>query len=158
MGTSVFVGGEFTNAANIATADRIAAYGPLTSYKPDGRIRKGTGSFVGNNVYNGTGFNQTRIGSTTPGHVITFGISGQNDSNSAERIRFAASGTVVNGYTVRYFNGSTDITSGASTPATLPVAGARRRGRVPGDGQGHGQVEAAAGSSVTRLVTVRSDW
>ena len=29
-----------------ATADRIAAFGPLTSYKPDGRIRKGSGTLV----------------------------------------------------------------------------------------------------------------
>ena len=155
VSSSLIVGGEFTNAGGVAAADRVAAFGPLTSYKPDGRIRKGTGAFVGNNIYNATGINQTRTGATTPGHVITFGISGQNDSGVADRIRFAASGTVVTGYTIKYFNGSTDITSAVNAgtyQSPLLAAG----GAFLITAKVTVKATAATGSSVTRLVTLRS--
>ncbi len=46
----------------------------------DGRIKKGTGALVGNNVYNTTGTNQTSEGAAAPGKTITFTISIQNDA------------------------------------------------------------------------------
>ena len=156
----IYIGGHFTDAGRQPDADRIvlrrgSEWIPLSPRRPDGRIRLGGGSLVGNNIYNGTGVNQTRTGSTTPGHVITFGISGQNDSNVAERIRFAASGTVVTGYTIRYFNGSTDITSAVNagtyqSPLLAPGSAFLITAKVTV------KSAAATGSSVSRLVTVRS--
>jgi hypothetical protein len=156
----IYIGGHFSDAGRQPDADRIvlrrgSEWIALSPRRPDGRIRLGGGTLVGNNIYNRTGINQTRTGSATPGHVITFGISGQNDSNVAERIRFAASGTVVNGYTIRYFNGSTDITSavnaGTYQSPLLAVGGTfliTAKVTV--------KAAAATGSSVSRLVTVRS--
>ena len=83
--SDLYVGGFFNNAAGILEADNVARWTPGSTVvrKPDGRIRLGSGAFVGNNVYNTTGANQTKKGSAPKGHSITFGISIQNDGRRA---------------------------------------------------------------------------
>jgi hypothetical protein len=154
-GTDLYVGGPFANAAGIATADRIARWALGIPRKPDGRIRRGTGEFVGNNIYNTTGANQTRTGSATPGHTITFGISIQNDSTRADRFEVKAIGTAVSSYVVKYFRGTSDITAAVvagtyQTWSLTPGAAYLITARVTV------KSEAAAGSKVARLVTITS--
>jgi CSLREA domain-containing protein len=125
------------------------------SYKPDGRIRKGSGSFVGNNIYNITGLNQTKSGTTTRGNTITFTVSVQNDATSADAFKVVPTGTNTTGYTIKYFHGTTDITSavvaGTFQTPTLPAAGKYGiKVRVTIGST------AATGSSVSRLVTITS--
>jgi len=122
--------------------------------KPDGRIRKGTGSLVGNNVYNTTGTNQTKTGSTTRGNTITFGISIQNDAGP-DSFRVQATGTSTSMYGVTYFRNSTNITAAvvAGTYSTPTLANGSTflitaKVRVNNT--------AALGSSVTRLITLTS--
>ena len=122
--------------------------------RPDGRIRRGTGVLVGDDVYNTTGVGQTRSGARPAGGTITFGVSIQNDGPS-DRFRIVARGTATPGYAVAYFRGTTDITSAvvAGTYAT-PVLAAHGtflitvRVKV--------RSSAAVGSTVTRSLTATS--
>jgi hypothetical protein len=152
-GNNLYVGGPFTDAAGIATADWIARWSLIR--KPDGRIQLGTGAFVGNNIYNTTAASQSRTGSATPGHSVTFGISIQNDGNASDRLKVKATGTAVSGYAVKYFRGTTDITAAVvagtyQTPSLATGATYLITAKVTVT------TGAAVGSSVTRLVTISS--
>ena len=151
--SGLYLGGDFTNAAGIATADYVAKWAIIR--RPDGRIRLGTGALVGDNIYNTAGGNQTRTGSATPGHAITFGISIQNDGNGSDRFTVKATGTAVAGYSVTYFRGTTDITAAVvagtyQTPLLAPAATYLITARVSVTST------AASGSSITRLVPLTS--
>jgi len=153
-GGDLYVGGGFTNAAGIPEADWIAKWTPEVN-KPDGRIRLGTGTFVGNDIYNLTAVGQSRSGSAAPGHSLTFGISIQNDGASADKFRVEAAGTAADGYSVRYFRGTTDITAAVvagtyQTWSLAPGAAYLITARVTV------QSAAAVGSMVMRLVTLTS--
>ena len=54
--------------------------------RPDGRIRRGAGPMVGNEVYNLTGAGQTRAGAARPGGRVTYTVSAQNDATFGERL------------------------------------------------------------------------
>ena len=149
------MGGNFTDVAGIATADYVAKWALGSPLKPDGRIRLGTGTLVGNNIYNTTGVNQTRSGSATPGHSITFGISIQNDGTGGDHFKVKATGIAVSGYSVKYYRGTTDITAAVvagtyQTPSLAPTATYLITARVTV------KSTAAVGSQVTRLVTLTS--
>ena len=58
-GTELFVGGFYLDADGNPTADGIAAFGPITAYQPDGRIKKGSGTQLGTGVYGIDGAGQT---------------------------------------------------------------------------------------------------
>jgi hypothetical protein len=162
-GTDLLVGGAFANAGGIAQADCIAAWGivptvvtpPAIVRKPDGRIRLGTGAYVGNNVYNATGTGQGRTGSATRGHVVTFGISIQNDGAAADKFKVKATGTATSKYTVKYYRGTTDITTKvvAGTYLTSSLAPG---GTFVITAKVTVKSTATLGSKVTRLVTLTS--
>ena len=153
--TALFVGGGFGDAAGIATADYIAKW-TLPVLKPDGRIRLGTGAYIGDNVYNTTGVNQAKTGSKAKGKTVKFSISVQNDSAaSADTFKLIATGTASAMYTVKYFHGTTDITAavvaGTYTTPTVAAGGAyviTVKVKV--------NTTATVGSSITRLVTIAS--
>jgi hypothetical protein len=154
-GDHVYAGGDFQNTAGIATADRVARYGPPISYQPDGRIKKGSGTLVGNNVYNADGTNQTRIGKKAIGGTLTFTISIQNDGTDDDQVGVYATGVAAANYQVSYFSGTTEITGQVvtgtyKTPFLAPGATFAIKAKV--------KVLAGAtiGSSVTRLVYLNS--
>jgi hypothetical protein len=153
---TLYAAGGFQNAASIATADSVAAYGPLGTYQPDGRIKKGkAGTLVGDNVYNTTGSNQTRTASRAIGESVSFYISLQNDGNVVDALRVFASGANTAMYSVRYYHGTTEITGAVQAGAfqTPPLAvGATYSIKAVV------KVNASAtvGSSVSRLVTISS--
>jgi hypothetical protein len=154
-GTDLYVGGYFTNAAGIATADHVAKWALGSPRKPDGRIRLGTGAYVGNNIYNTTGAGQSRTGQAARGSSITFGISIQNDGTNADRSKVKATGTATSAYAVKYFRGTTDITAAVvagnyQTPSLAPGATYLITATVTV------KSAAAVGSRVTRLVTLTS--
>jgi hypothetical protein len=156
--TVLYAGGEFTNAAVIQEADYITAYGLAAAtgkQKPDGRIKKGSGTLVGNNIYNATGVNQTRSGSATVGNTITFTISIQNDGTGAGKFNVAATASGNVNFEVKYFRGTTDITAAV-------VAGTYTTAKV-GVGntfaiQAKVKVQPAVivGSPTARLITITS--
>ena len=128
---------------------------PPGSLSPDGRIRKGTGAFVGNNVYNTTGLNQTKTGAKLRGYTIKFGISIQNDATATDSFGLTVSGLASAKYTLTYWHGTTDITAAVvagtfTTPSLAPGAKYLVTVKV--------KVASSAtkGSSTTRLVTITS--
>ncbi len=156
--SGLYAGGSFTNAAGIAKADDVAEWSLVTAavtHQPDGRIRLGTGPYVGNDIYNTTGVGQTTTGSAVKGQTITFGISVQNDGNASDRFTLKATGTASGGYTVKYFKGTTDIT--ASVVAGSYQTAALARGATDLiTATVKVMSSAASGSKVTRLVTITS--
>jgi hypothetical protein len=151
----LYVGGGFSNTSGIPTADNVAMWRPNGPRRPDGRIRLGAGAFVGNDVYGTTGTGQGRTGSAARGQSISFDISIQNDGTSSDRIKVKATGTAATGYTVRYLRGTTDITAAVvagtyKTPLLAPSATYLITATVDV------KSGAAAGSKVTRLVTLSS--
>lgn len=81
-------------------------------YRPDGLVKRALASdaYIGNNVYNTDGTNQTRSWSATRGHKRTFDVRFQNDGNVADvyRIKGCAASTR---FGVAYRKGTTSITS-----------------------------------------------
>ena len=161
-GTDLIVGGYFTSAGSNTDAYKLANWDGtewtafVSPGRPDGRIRKGTGSFIGNDIYNADGTNQTRQGAKPRGESITFGISIQNDASTADSFTVHATGVSTTMYNVRYFSGTTEITSAvvAGTYQTSSLApGAKKlitaKVKV--------KSTATVGSSVSRLVTISSD-
>jgi len=153
--TQLYLCGEFSNAGGNATADRVATYGPITSYQPDGRIKKGSGSLVGNNIYNNNGASQSRTGSAARGSTITFTLSIQNDGRTTDRFNVAATGSAVTGYSVKYFRGTTEITA-AVQAGTYQTANLAPGATFAITARVKVLSTAASGSSVTRLVTLTS--
>ena len=155
---ALFAGGSFTNAAAVPEADYIAAYGTgsTTNQKPDGRIKLGSGSYVGNNIYNTTGVNQTRSGSAVAGATITFTISIQNDGTQGGKFKVASTASGNVNYQVKYFRGTTEITSAV-------VAGTYVTGSVPVGNLFNITAKvkvlpaALVGSTTTRLITITSN-
>ena len=128
---------------------------PAVVRKPDGRIRLGAGSFVGNNVYNTTAAGQTVTGSAKKGKTITFGISIQNDGTAADSFTLKATGSAASAYTVKYYAGSTDITAKV-VAGTYKTASLAKAATVLITAKVTIKTTAAAGSKVTRLATITS--
>jgi hypothetical protein len=144
-----------TTNANGSTSEFSYPVAVSKPKRPDGRIKKGSGTLVGNDIYNTTGTDQSRSGSATAGSMLTFTISVQNDGAVADSFKVAASGTTVSGYTVRYFRGTTNITSqvvaGTYQTASLSVGSTFAiKAKVTVT------ATAAKGSTITRLVTLTS--
>ena len=79
--------------------------------RPDARIRRGNGRLVGNNVYNTTGFHETRSGAAGGGQSVSYYVSVQNDAPFAEQLRLKGQRSTTR-FTVRYRNAfNVNITS-----------------------------------------------
>jgi hypothetical protein len=80
--------------------------------QPDGRIRKGSGTLIGNNIYNSTAVGQTKSALVAPGHGVTFHISIQNDTNihDAYSVKLPPGGPGPY-FTIQWLHGTTDITA-----------------------------------------------
>lgn len=156
--TALFAGGDFRNIANIAAGDYFAAYGigMTTNQKPDGRIRKGSGSLVGNNIYNTTGVNQTRTGSAAVNGTITFTVSIQNDGTQTGKFKVGATASGNVNFQVTYFRGTTNIT-------TAVVNGTYLTGNVAAGSTWAIKAKVkvtpsvVSGASTTRLITITSN-
>lgn len=123
--------------------------------QPDGRIRRGSGLLVGNDIYNSSGLNQTRSGAYVAGARPLFRISIQNDGNVADKFLVAASGATVTGYKIRYFRGTTEITNAVVAGSyQTPVLGPGRSITI--EAWVKVRSTAAVGSKVSRLVTITS--
>ena len=95
--------------------------------RPDGRIRRGaTGTYVGDDIYNTTGRNQTRTGSAAPGGSVRYWVSAQNDAPIPDTLRLKGTTTSA-GFVVNYTVDGTDITAQVTagtytTPVLAPGA------------------------------------
>ena len=111
----------------VTTSPTLAGAAPAAVRQPDGRIRLQkisyelfptetyTRPWIGSNVYNTSARGQAARqtwSDTTPGwQTWIFGVSVQNDGTNSDRIRVQASGIALEGWTVKYFHGTTNITS-----------------------------------------------
>jgi alpha-tubulin suppressor-like RCC1 family protein len=79
------------------------------SYRPDGLLAQGPGSFVGNNIYSTAGAGETRSANISRGKTTTFRWRVQNDGALADRVVFKGSGDA-RGFRVQFFYKGSDVT------------------------------------------------
>ena len=94
-------------------------------YRPDGMLALGNGPFVGDNVVNADGTGQSLVGvPIARRRTINFRWRVQNDGTSPDVISLRGQ-AVANGFTVRFWSGTTNITSSV-------LAGSYSRSLTPG--------------------------
>jgi M6 family metalloprotease-like protein len=96
----------------------------FASYQPDALVGLGSGTSLGDDVYNATGTGQTKGTRAAAGKTKTFTITVQNDATAADSFVIDGPGTS-KGFTVVYLKGSSgtkSITS-AVTAGTYTVSG-----------------------------------
>lgn len=154
-GTSLGGGKSFFVTLN-TTAGNLTVTAPSVTRKPDGQIAIGSGTFVGNNIYNADGTSQTKSKTAGAGTTVTFKVRLQNDGTGAsDKFIVHATGANTTGYTIKYKKGTTNITTavvnGTYTTANIAVGSSLTIKVVVtiGSSAGHG-------SSVSRLVTITS--
>jgi hypothetical protein len=118
---------QATSGQDAAKMDAVRAAVKVVSYRPDALVKLSTArSYVGNNVYNLTGRNQTVTASTKRGTTRTFSLKVQNDGTAADTFRLRGPGSRT-GFAVHYFAGTTDITrkvvAGTYVTATIGAGG-----------------------------------
>ncbi len=140
------------NAAN--SAEDTHSY-TVVEPRPDGRIKLGSGTFVGDGVYNTTGLHQTRSGSAPRGSSVTYTVKVQNDSLASDvlRLKGTASNTA---FAVTYTVGTTNVTATMvagtyHTPTLAPGATLTIKVVVKV------KTTAPAGSSLTGTLTAKSN-
>ena len=127
----------------VAPVAASAGPSPTSASQPDGRIRliKTTSEYfgtyrsdtpwIGDNSYNTTAYRQgvrETVCCETPGWLRwVFGVSVQNDGANSDRVRVQATGTALEGWTVKYYHGTTNITAAVvggtfTTPLLTPGA------------------------------------
>ncbi len=134
------LGGTQTHAYAINNAGQIVGDGTKStgkfravfwepaavSYRPDGRIAVGSGSYIGNNIYNNSGASQSKTASGAIGVTLVFNVSIQNDGNVVDSFHVGITSPPPNVmYIVTYFHGTTNISSGVAggtfnTPSLAP--------------------------------------
>ena len=109
-------------AGNIRVRNRTYT---VASARPDGRIRRGTGAPVGNDVYSTTGAGQTRTGTAARRQSVSYYVSAQNDAAFPERLRLLGQPST-NNFAVRYYSPAgavitRQVTAGTfRTPVLVP--------------------------------------
>ena len=139
-------------AGNAKVLDRTYT---VVAARPDGRIRRGTGPVVGNDIYNTTGDGQTRTGTAARGQAVTYYVTAQNDAPVAERLRLQGQPSKPN-FTVVYrdpagANITTAVTAGTYRTPILATNGTYQIKIVVTVGNA-----APAGASTTRTLTAIS--
>ena len=90
------------------------------------RIRKGSGTLIGNNIYNTTAIGQTKSATVAPGHGVTFHISIQNDTyiHDAYSVKLPP-GVSGPHFKIQWLHGTTDITAAINSAGytTPQIAG-----------------------------------
>jgi DNA-binding beta-propeller fold protein YncE len=94
---------------NVGTTAHQAWTVDTQTHRPDGQIATGT-TYLGNDVYNSDGANQTKTVNAKVGKTATFKIRFQNDGTGTDGYTVTGTGSG-KGYTVSYFVGTTNITN-----------------------------------------------
>jgi hypothetical protein len=79
------------------------------THRPDNQIATGT-AYVGNDIYNANGTNQTKTLKAAVGKTVSFKIRIENDGSGTDPLTVLGGGSG-KGYSVTYFAGTTNITS-----------------------------------------------
>ena len=150
VGGKVYVGGNFTTAGGDQLARLLSAY---ALRQPDAAIgATTTGSFIGNNVYSAVGTGEVRTVRVHRRHSTTAYVRIQNDGLAAASFSISGTGHAT-GFSVRYFRGSTEITSAVRAGTyTLPSLAPRSSTLV----RMSVHVARAGASAVLFLTSIRS--
>ncbi|HEX3336318.1 MAG TPA: hypothetical protein VHS54_07650, partial [Jatrophihabitans sp.] len=155
-----------TTAATAGFSCRISTTNPdgqttsgtvldVLGHRPGASIKLASAAtYVGTNVFNPSGTNQTVTAAKTQGAAEEFSIKVQNDGTDLDSFRLQGAGAAP-GFTVRYFNGTADITAAvvAGTFQTQALlAGGIKTYRLVVSVSGR----ATVGSILSRLVTATS--
>ena len=110
-----------TPGANLALPSRGVLTISASDQQPDALVsNNATSGYAGNNIYNGTGTNQSMMQSAQRTVTRTFYVRVSNDGNATNT--FALKGTLPKpDSTVRYFLGSTDVTAAMQADVGRPV-------------------------------------
>jgi sugar lactone lactonase YvrE len=79
------------------------------THRPDNQIATGT-TYVGNDIYNANGTNQTKTLKAAVGKTVSFKIRIENDGSGTDPLTVLGGGSS-KGYSVTFFAGTTNITS-----------------------------------------------
>ena len=131
-----------------SNADTVKATTTVSSaYQSDNQIKNSSeGTYIGDNVYNSDGTNQTRAQNVDTDATATYHIRVENDGNNADTFAVTGTGGATD-WTVTYYDalvGGSDITgsvTGVGWNSGALVSGATREIRVevtPGVGAGGG--------------------
>jgi len=145
--------GEMGDSLPVADLGAGRLVGPGATRRPDAHLRKGTASYVGLDLYNTNGANQSRAG-TTGGSTVSFTVRIENDGTVTDRFRVTGAGGTTR-FTVAYRRGTTTITNqvtraGYATPDLAPGASMTVTVRITPTGS------ARPGSRISRLLTIGS--
>jgi DNA-binding beta-propeller fold protein YncE len=94
---------------NVSSAVHQSWTVDMSTHRPDEQIATGT-TYVGNDVYNSTGTNQTKTLKVKVGKTATFKIRIENDGSDPDPYTVTG-GATGKGYSVSYYSGTTNITS-----------------------------------------------
>jgi len=128
--TATYGGGsQWNGSVGTASLNVAPSSGTSGRLQPDGLIRrmvKGA-TFLGNNIYNGTGNHQTVRAHAGRTQKRAFQIKVQNDGNTKDQIFISVPGQRPPGFRLRYFQGTTDVTAKVAnhtyqTPVLAPQA------------------------------------
>jgi uncharacterized delta-60 repeat protein len=127
-------------------------------YRPDALIRlNGDAAFIGNDIYNQTGDFQTRSVTAGRGATKTFYVRAQNDGNVADTITLRGC-TADPGFAVRFFSGSTEITSQVTAGTyQLPSLAPQGTGTIRMEIRVQSSASIGAGESCRVTATSASD-
>jgi hypothetical protein len=107
VGARLYIGGLDQDIGGGVLNDAIAFY---RLRQPDALIKTSSTSFVGNNVFNTTGTNQTRSLTRNQGATATFTIRIANDGFATDSFTLQGTGSQ-SGFTATYKLGATNITA-----------------------------------------------
>jgi hypothetical protein len=107
VGARLYIGGLDQDIGGGVLNDFIAFY---RLRQPDAQIKTSSTSFVGNNVFNTTGTNQTRSLTRNQGATATFTIRVANDGFATDSFTLQGTGSQ-SGFTATYMRGTTNITA-----------------------------------------------
>jgi DNA-binding beta-propeller fold protein YncE len=116
MGYSGLIAGQHSfyvkatdDLGNVSSPAHITWTVDTQTHRPDNQIATGT-TYVGNDVYNSDGSNQTKTLKAKVGKTVTFKIRIENDGSGTDPLTVTGAGSA-KGYSVTYFSGTTNITS-----------------------------------------------
>ena len=97
------------NLGNISAPAHHTWTADTQTHRPDNQIATGT-TYVGNDIYNATGLNQTKTLKAAVGKTVSFKIRIENDGSGTDPLTVLGTGSG-KGYSVTYFSGTTNVTS-----------------------------------------------
>ena len=139
----IAAGGMKMGGAAPTAVHEVLRLPPSSGSRPDGHIRLSTSSwFVGNDVYNTTGAQQTRSTTSGPGQKRSFVIRMQNDATTTDGLKLRGCAASP-GFQVRWFAGAT----GTTEITTAVVGGTYSVAGVPPGGTRAVRLEVVTGAA-----------